>query len=93
MPLHAQPSPPLTASAEQQKDGLPPDIVVEGRRSTDPYRIPEELRMIPIQPDHRASSIDPMLACHGVGPNGCGIEPLPILTVGSDGKVRVGKKD
>jgi len=83
----------LKGIAQQQSEGASQEIVVEGRRPNDRYRIPEELRTIPGQPDHRASSIGPMLACHGVGLNGCGTKPLPIITIGSDGKVRIGKKD
>lgn len=81
-------------TAEPANAKTPADIVVYGRRTDDRYRIPEELRNSPsAAPDRRASGIDPRLACQAVGPMGCGIKPLPIITVGSDGKVRIGASE
>lgn len=65
-------------------------IVVEGRRSNERYRIPQELRTLPPEYDRHARASDPRLACRAVGPMGCGITPNRLLTVSGDGKVQFG---
>ena len=84
-PPTEQPDP---AAAEERPSG--DEIIVRGRRTTERYRIPPELRSQPTRSDHRVRAFDPQMACHGVGPVGCGMKPLHIITVGADGEVRVG---
>ena len=67
-----------------------PEIVVEGRRKSERYRIPPELRTIPREIERRTQAADPRLACRMVGPRGCGTPVMPIFTVTGDGKVRIG---
>lgn len=57
------------------------EIIVEGRRHQDRYRLPPELRTLPAERDGRMAGSDPSLACHNVGPLGCGTKLMPILTV------------
>ena len=79
------------AGSDQSKVPLEPEIVVHGRRTIDRYRIHPDLRATQSAgPDWRATATDPRLVCQAVGPMGCGIKPLPILTIGSDGGVRIG---
>jgi hypothetical protein len=71
----------------------PDEIVVHGRRS-DQHRIPLELRVLPPERSERwrkATNRD--LSCQHVGPRGCGTPVMPIVTIGADGKVRIGAKD
>lgn len=75
-------------AAPEKESGT--DILVQGQRREQRYRLPPDLRTPPPRPDHRAAGIDPNLACMGVGPMGCGLKPLPILTMGSDGALKVG---
>ena len=67
------------------------EIIVEGRRTSERYRLPTELRPIAtadlLKPPAAA---DPRLACHGVGAYGCGTEVLPIVTVRGDGSTQIG---
>ena len=67
-----------------------PEIVVEGRRKSERYRIPPELRTMPREIERRTQAADPRLACRMVGPRGCGTPVMPIVTVTGDGKVRSG---
>lgn len=78
------------AAAPVQREGEA-EIIVEGRRTGDRYRIPEKLRPLPPTDTARApAASDPRLACQGVGAYGCGTEVLPIVTVRGDGSVQVG---
>lgn len=75
---------------ESAREATQHEIVVEGRRNNERYRLPQEFRTTPAPTSHRLSSIDPRLSCRAVGPRGCGLDPLPILTFKSDGSVEVG---
>ena len=65
-------------------------IVIEGRRKSERYRIPPELRTLPKERDMRAQSFDPRLACAAVGPRGCGPPLMRIFTITGDGKASIG---
>lgn len=66
------------------------EIIVEGRRKSERYRIPPELRTLPKERDMRAQSFDPRLACMAVGPRGCGPPLMRIFTITGDGKTSIG---
>ena len=92
-PVYAEPPP----ADQRAKRGtalldisLPPEIVVTGRRNVDKYRLPPEFRNVKSETVHRRTGFDPRLACREVGPRGCGIDPLPILKVSSDGAMQWG---
>jgi hypothetical protein len=70
------------------------EVVICGRRNADRYRLPPEYRE---QAEHyrdgRRVVLDGSLNCKNVGPQGCGLKPLPIVTIGSDGQVTIGDPD
>lgn len=67
------------------------EIIVEGRRTTDRYRLPEVLRPLASSDRYQPpAAADPRIACHNVGAFGCGTEVLPILTVRGDGSIQIG---
>ena len=75
----------LLQSAPAQS--IPPDIVIEGRRERERYRLPQAESRAPAARDGATAATDPRLACHNVGPLGCGTATVPIVTVGGDGVV------
>ena len=67
------------------------EIIVEGRRTTDRYRIPIETRTSsPADAAPPPAAADPRIACHGVGAYGCGTDVLPLVTFRSDGSTQIG---
>ena len=73
-------------------DSTRDEIIIRGQRS-ERYRIPPELRSLPAERSERwrKEANRDQFRQH-VGPRGCGTPVLPIFTVTSDGKVRVGAK-
>lgn len=78
-------------AAPSVKNPADVEIIVEGRRTSDRYRLPADLRPIaPVDALNPPAAADPRLACHGVGAYGCGTQVLPIVTVRGDGSTQIG---
>lgn len=81
---------PASRTAVSSAAVVQPTIIIEGRRNQERYRLPPEFRPPTTRKDHRSSSMDPHLSCRAVGPKGCGIDPLPIVTFKADGSLQIG---
>jgi hypothetical protein len=78
------------ASAANNRDAA--DIVVQGNRANDRYRLPEQLRNEHGETtDHWRTMVkNDHSACHNVGPHGCPFQANTIFTLKSDGSARAG---
>ena len=85
---------PFPAIAAQPQPAPPtagdPEIIIEGRRAGERYRLPTDMRGPPPEASRAPAAADARLACAGVGAYGCGTEVLPIVTVRGDGSVQIG---
>ncbi|GAA4714130.1 hypothetical protein H9L13_04440 [Sphingomonas lutea] len=80
---------PLAAQAAPQPPD-PDEIIVEGRRANERYRLPQDMRMALPEASSAPRAFDPRLACQNVGPYSCGTDLVPIVTVRSDGSTQIG---
>ena len=92
-PAVSQSVPALDTATEVARQSEGADIIVRGRRS-ERYRIPPELRTLgPERSERWRKELNRDLGCQHVGPRGCGPPVMRIVTVTSDGKVRIGQKE
>jgi SHS family lactate transporter-like MFS transporter len=89
LPLLAQSTGPANPNVA---NGNSADIVVQGNRSSDRYRLPQQFRNEPSETTDRWRTAvkNDHSACHDVGPHGCGFQGNTVFTLRSDGSARAG---